>query len=391
MVEKSIIRLMAYLFFIHSTMTIIIGYIPVFYQGQGLTGSQVGLLMAIGPIATIVAQPFWGYMSDKYKSIKRMIILALFGLFLSTAAFLIVDSFYGYMILMFVLYVFVSPTTALGDSLAQQTAIEKKVTFGSIRMWGSLGFAITSLLTGYLLTWIGVNYIMYPMMFMAIIALIIAFGVKDVPQTNKPVTIVDALRLSTNRTLMLFLLFVVFISSTHRANDTYLGLYIVELGGPEAMIGWAWFIGVVAEAAIFATSAYWFKRWSPLTFIILAGGLYTIRWALMGLITNPWFILPLQVTHGLTFGVLYLAAFQFVNHLIPKHLQATGHVLFITIVFGVSGIIGSLVGGYIIELTSMNTLYSLLAISAFVGVICLALFQKLMAGTKNRLGVREIE
>ncbi|MCK0471912.1 MFS transporter [Halalkalibacter sp. APA_J-10(15)] len=374
--EKSAHRLMAYLFFIHSTMTIIVGYIPVYFQAEGLSSSQVGLLMAIGPLATIIAQPFWGYMSDKYKSIKRMLLVAIIGVIISSIMFLFIDSFLGFMVLMFVLFLFISPTTALGDSLAQQTAHVQRISFGRIRMWGSLGFGITSLLTGYLLSIVGVENIMYPMLTMAIISFFFVLNIQDAPQTNKPVTVIDAFKLSMNPALLLFLGCVLFISVTHRANDTYLGLYIVELGGPEAMIGWAWFIGVSTEAIVFATSAYWFRKWSPLTFVIIAGFIYACRWFMLSLLSEPWILLPLQALHGVTFGLLYLTAFQFVNFLIPKHLQATGHVLFITIVFGLSGIIGSLLGGHLIDITSMNQLYVFMSISALFGTCSLIVFKR---------------
>ncbi|MFC0471831.1 MFS transporter [Halalkalibacter kiskunsagensis] len=376
MVNNSVYRLMAYLFFTHSTITIINGYFPVFFKSQGLTGSQVGLLMAIGPSATIIAQPMWGYLSDKYKTIKKMIILALVGVCLTATTFMFVNSYIGYLVMMFILFFFVSPTTALGDSLVQKTSIQQNVSFGRIRLWGSLGFAITSLVVGYVLTWIGVEHILYPLLLMAVIGLVMAFSIKDVPGTNKPVTVLDALKLTTNSSLMLFLLFVIFISVSHRTNDIYLGLYVVELGGPEAMIGWAWFIGVAAEALVFATTAYWYKKWSPLSFVIFAGVLYVFRWMLMGFAWSPWFILPIQISHGLTFGVFYIAAFQIVNKLTPEHLQATGHVLFITVIFGVAGIIGSLLGGYIIELTSIATLYFLISGSALLGTVGLLFFQK---------------
>ncbi|GAE24444.1 permeases of the major facilitator superfamily [Halalkalibacter wakoensis JCM 9140] len=374
--DRSISRLMAYLFFAHSTITIINGYFPVFFQYEGLTGSQVGILMAIGPCATIVAQPMWGYLSDKYKSIKKMILLALSGLCVTIFAFMFVNTYVGYLVAMFILFFFVSPTTALGDSLAQKTSVQKRVSFGRIRLWGSLGFAITSLVVGYVLTWIGIANIMLPMLTMAVGALIIALSIKDVPGTNKPVTIIDALKLSKNGSLLLFLLLVLFISVSHRANDIYLGLYVVELGGPEAMIGWAWFVGVTAEALVFATTAYWYRKWSPLTFVIIAGGFYAIRWILMAFVENPWLFLPIQLTHGLTFAVFYIAAFQIINKLIPEHLQATGHVLFITVIFGLAGIIGSLFGGILIEVTSISTLYMVIAGSALIGTIGLIIFQR---------------
>ncbi|MFC0560445.1 MFS transporter [Halalkalibacter alkalisediminis] len=377
MKNKSVYRLMAYLFFAHSTITIINGYIPVFFKEQGLNGSQVGMLMAIGPFATILGQPMWGYLSDKYQSIKKMILVALIGVVLTVTAFIFVHSYFAYLLIMFSLFFFISPTTALGDSLSQKTAIQKSISFGRIRLWGSLGFAVTSLVVGYVLTAVGIEYIMFPMLFMSLIAFIVALTIKDVPGVNKPVTVIDALKLGINPSLLLFFLFILFISVPHRANDIYLGLYVVELGGPEAMIGWAWFIGVTAEAGIFAMGAFFLKRWSSLSLIVLAGCFYTVRWVLMGFILDPWFILPLQILHGLTFGIFYLAAFQYINKLIPEHLQATGHVLFITVIFGVAGIIGSLLGGNIIELTSISTLYFILGGSALFGTISLFFFQKM--------------
>jgi oligosaccharide:H+ symporter len=372
---RSVYRLMAYLFFAYSTMTIVMSYIPLYFQADGLSGNQVGILMAIGPFATIIAQPFWGYMSDKYKTIKRMIIISACGVVVATFSFMFMSQFYGYLVMMFILFLFLSPLTALGDSLSQKTATLKSVSFGRIRMSGSLGFATTSLLTGYVLLVIGVDHLMIPMLIMATLALIMALSIKDVKGTNKPVTIISALKIGLDRKLMLFLLFVVFISITHRANDSYLGLYIVDLGGVESLIGWAWFIGVSAEALVFATSPLWFKKWQPLTFVAVAGFIYSLRWLLMGLATAPWMILPLQLAHGITFGMFYIAGFQFVNKLIPEHLQATGHVLFITTFFGLSGIFGSLFGGWMIDGFGLEALYYCLAVSALVGAVGLMVFK----------------
>ena len=43
--------------------------------------------------------------------------------------------------------------------------------------------------------------------------------------------------------------------------------------------------------------------------------------------------------------------------LFPDHLQATGHVLFITTFFAFSGIVGSLIGGAMIDLIGVSTMY----------------------------------
>ncbi|MBU8907447.1 MFS transporter [Desertibacillus haloalkaliphilus] len=373
--NRSAFRLMAYLYFAYSTMTIIISYMPVYFQHHGLSGIEVGWLLAVGPFASIFAQPFWAYMSDKYKTIKRVLVVTLIGVLAAAVALFQMNSFIGFMIMMFVLFSFMSPITALGDSLAQKTAQQMQGNFGRIRMWGSLGFAITSLLTGYFLAFFGIEYLWIPFLCVAFVALIMALTVSDVKSTAKPVTLLSAVKLGIHPKLLLFLLIILFVSITHRTNDSFLGIYIVELGGSESLIGLAWFIGVTSEALVLATSAYWFRRFHPLTFILVAGLIYSSRWFLMGMIHDPTFTLVLQVLHGVSFGVFYICAFQFVSKLIPDHLQATGHILFITTFFGLSGIIGSLGGGWVIEEMGVTTLYLILAGFALVGSIGILIYK----------------
>ncbi|WP_100404208.1 MFS transporter [Bacillus solitudinis] len=375
METRSLYRLMAYLFFVYSAMTIVNSYMPVLFRAEGLSGTQVGMLMAVGPFATILAQPLWGYLSDKYKTIKRMIVITLCGVLVSGFIFTFMDSFKGYLIMMFVLFLFITSSTALGDSLSQRTANSRRMSFGKIRMWGSIGFAITSLTAGYILMMVGVQYTMLLMICVATFACILAFTLKDIPVTSKPVTIISALKMGLNPALLIFFPCAMLVSITHRTNDSFLGIYIVELGGPESLIGWSWFIGVATEAVMFATSAWWFKRWHPISFIILSGLLYGIRWMLMSLITVPWMILPLQLIHGVTFGLFYIGGLHFVNRLVPEQFQATGHLLFLTMTLGVCGIIGSLFGGWMIEAFSLQALYIIIGISAFLGAISLTIFK----------------
>ncbi|WP_216827829.1 MFS transporter [Alkalihalobacterium elongatum] len=381
--NRSIFRLMAYLFFAYSIMTIVISYMPVYFRYHGMTAKELGILLAVGPLASIFAQPFWGYMSDKFKTIKRILLIVVAGTFFATLILFQMNNLVGYTVMMFVLFLFLAPVTALGDSLSQKTALQHKVSFGRIRMWGSLGFATVSLLAGYYLTLVGIQHIMFPILVMAIITFLFAVFLNDVKSTNKPVTILNAVKLGANPKLFMFLIIIIFISITHRTNDTYLGIFITDLGGKESLIGWAWFIGVVSEAIVFFAAAFWFRKFNPLTFLMLSAFLYSIRWFLMGTATLPETLLILQALHGVTFGVFYIAAFQIVSKLVPEELQATGHVLFITTFFGISGIVGAFVGGLVIQSTGVAQLYSYLGYLSIIGFFGLMIYKFV---TENRLG-----
>ncbi|WP_370876199.1 MFS transporter [Neobacillus ginsengisoli] len=73
-----------------------------------------------------------------------------------------VNSFWILLLLCAIFFSFMLPVGALGDSLALNTSQLVGTSFGRIRMWGSIGFALTSLLGGQILSRIGVNHLLYP-------------------------------------------------------------------------------------------------------------------------------------------------------------------------------------------------------------------------------------
>ncbi len=357
---------------------------PVFFRENGLTNSEIGTLLAVGPLAAILSQPIMGFISDKYKSIKMTLLICLIGSILISLILIQVSSFIGYVIVLFLFFSFVSSVNPLGDSLAKQTAEEENSSFGYIRMWGSLGFGVSALVVGYILSLIGVSSIFFLILACLVITFLIALSLENPTKVSKKATILDLVKMGTEPKLFIFLFFVMFISITHRTNDNFLGLYILELGGDESYIGVATFIGVATECIVLATGAFWFRRFHETTFIMIAGILYCIRWLLMAIITEPSVVLVLQLLHGVTFGILFLSAFQYTSKILPSHLQATGHVLFYTILFGVSAIIGTLAGGAIIDYFSMQVLYFLMSILAAIGVGLLGIYRlKFSANSKK--------
>ena len=378
--SNSLTPLKMLLFSFHATNTIILSYLPLYLKYKGLNGTEIGWVLAVGPLASIVAQPFWGYMSDKYKTVKRILQICIVGLLVTSVLFFQMDALIAIILMGAVFYFFVTPIGALGDSLAQRRADDLGVSFGTIRMWGSVGFATSSLVIGEVLTRVGIQYMIIPYLFFGTIALIVTFRLTDVKVDSEPVQLKDVTTIIKSKPFVIFLLFIMLLSITHRANDSFMGLYIAQLGGTEGLVGLAWFVGVLTEAAVFATAGFWFRKYHPLIFIIIAGLLYSIRWLIYSWVDNPMYIVALQFTHGLSFGLFYLASFSYVSRLIPKLLQSTGHLIFFATFFGLSGIIGSLAGGALIDSSGGGTLYFGMGILALVGTIFLTIYHVLPYG-----------
>lgn len=372
--NQSTLPLKMLLFSFHATNTIIISFLPLYLGDKGLSGTEIGYVLAIGPLASIFSQPFWGFMSDKYKTIKRILLILIISLLLTSIVFFQMNQLMWILIIGAVLFFFSTPIGALGDSLAQRRADDLNISFGSIKTWGSIGFATSSLLIGQLLAQIGIENMIWPYLFFGTLTLVVIFRLTDVEVVSDPIQFKDLSALVKNKPYLIFLGLILFFTIAHRANDSFMGLYIVELGGSENLVGLAWFVGVVSEALIFASAGWWFKKYQTFVFVIGAGILYTLRWFLFASLEDPMHLIYLQFLHGLTFGVFYTAAFEYITRLIPKLLQSTGHLVFYSVFFGVSGIIGSLVGGTVIDNYSGSTLYIMMGYLSLIGVVLFTIY-----------------
>src|SRR5690625_4012721 len=238
----------------------------------------------------------------------------------------------------------------------------------------SIGFGFSTLSIGEVLTRTGVEYMVWPYVILGSILLIVALKISDVKVDSTPIQLRDINKLVHNKAFFLFLFIMMFITITHRTNDSFIGLYIAGFGGTERLIGIAWFIGVISEAAVFAFAGFWFRRYNPLTFIIIASFLFSIRWFLYGITSDPITIIVLQILHGVTFAIFYFSAFDYVTKIIPQNLQSTGHLVYYSMFFGVSGIVGSLGGGFIYETFNGETLYTTMGILAIIGTFCFIVY-----------------
>lgn len=58
-------RLKYFNFFMYGSWSLLNPFLPVYFQHTGFTALQIGVLMSVGPMISLFANPFWGYWSDR--------------------------------------------------------------------------------------------------------------------------------------------------------------------------------------------------------------------------------------------------------------------------------------------------------------------------------------
>src|SRR5699024_9494410 len=145
------------LFFFHFTNTIIISFLPIYLDFKGLSGTEIGWVLAIGPLASIISQLFWGFLSDKYRTVKWVLIMTFIGMLI-----FIINDFIFIFILCVLCCFFYKPVDAFRDSLAQRQVDLLFISFGSIRTWGFISFVLSSLVIGLFHIIFGVEFMRLP-------------------------------------------------------------------------------------------------------------------------------------------------------------------------------------------------------------------------------------
>jgi PPP family 3-phenylpropionic acid transporter len=143
----SIIRIYFFLWFAGSAF--ISPYLAIFYQGVGLSGFQIGLLSSVGFAVGILAAPRWGHWADRMAAPQRLLQLAIP---LSIAGYLILSRqkmFLPIAGIVIVYSLFSAAQEPIAAALAIRSTRNTGTGFGSVRVWGSLGWSVLVWVAGW--------------------------------------------------------------------------------------------------------------------------------------------------------------------------------------------------------------------------------------------------
>ncbi len=361
-----------------SVLAIFLSFLPVYLAWRNVDPAQIGVMAGMGSFIGIVSQPFWGMVSDKYKTIKRVLLFTLgISIFIGMALFQSAGLMPMFL-LVGLMYFFLLPTDPLTESLNYRLSELYKIPFGSIRMFGAIGYASTSLFVGYAAQFLGMGSLWYLFAGFGLLTFLIACALPDAPAVAKPISVSDLLRFFTYRKTIWFFLLVLIAATPHRTNDNFLGVFIQSLGGSAGMVGQAWFLAAVSEVAFFALSARLLRKGTEIKLITLAAAVYAVRYVLCYLAKDPLWVVWLQLLQGITFAIFYTAAIQYLYEIIPEEWRATGQTVLAVIFFGISGIIGSFAGGWIFDQFGGSQLYLVMSIVSLISCLfSLTLWKKM--------------
>lgn len=355
--QREITTLRIFTFAVFMTAGVVISYLPLYFKTLGFTSVQIGLLYSLGPLISIVSNFVWGVTSDKLRTIKKVLQLLLLSQIITSFILGIATSYGAVIVMLAAFNFFYYPINPLTDSLAIVTTTAHKRSFVSVRVFGSIGFACSALIFGFILGHIGASHTIYVILALGIINLIIGLFITDKQATLRKMEFGGLVQVLAKREVILFFLCVLLLAIAHRINEAFLGLAIVELGGEESIVGWAWTISALSEIPIFFLLSAYGERFKELPLLAIAAGMYVVRLLTAALVQTPFWLMSTQVMHGVTFGIYYFVAIRYLNRVIPDEYRATGMAVYTIVWSSLAGLLSGTIGGPLMESYGKDLVY----------------------------------
>ncbi|KAH7467077.1 putative transporter YwbF [Phytophthora ramorum] len=352
-------------FVVHNYCYSLVAYLPIFFEESDFSKSEIGILLAIPCVCTIIGPPVWGAIADVLHRHKEVLLFCHVTSALLVFAIQFVRSFPLMCVTVFAAYCQFIPTLALLDLAAMKLTGRFGGDFGKQRLYGAFGYGVGGYISGMLAGAIGMKWCFTMMLGVSCISLLLlvwyipaGYGGDDGEPPPKGL-LRSAVKHIFHRPDVLVLFIVALAAGINGGFiDSYLFLNVYDLSEDGSTIV-SVFVAVetLSEIPLFFLSSAMIERFGTamcLTIVVVAFFVRDIVYAYM---EEPWYIVPLEMLHGVTYGLLLAALTTYLYDAAPKGAAGTMIGLLSAFMRGIGAGIASLTGGYIYDDYGVRTMW----------------------------------
>ena len=353
-------------------------YWGLYLQSEHFSATDIGILMSLFQISRIFAPNFWGWLADHTGKRAQWIKLTSF---LGLCGFMAVFWAHGFFWLFFVmaaLSLFTSSTLPLAESLTLAHLATTNGHYSRIRMWGSLGFIVASVVLGFVIDASDIKSILWFLLLVQMTLFVLSYTLPDpklVAHENDHFSIWQVIK---HPNVIALLIGCSLMVTAHGVLYNFYSIYLSQHGYSKGTIGLLWAVGVVCEIGIFMLMPKIMNRYSLKTILITSLALAVLRFSLIGAaIDHLWLLILAQSLHAATFGSFHAASVEVITQFFKGRHQAKGQAIYNSVAYGIGGTIGGISGGYALQYLGGQQTFMLAAIFPLIGLIVIGVGLKL--------------
>lgn len=339
------------------TVTILLEY--------GYTEVQCGYITMLQYLMMTIAGPVYGRMIDRGLSPKKLFIILAAGGIIVTP--LLPVCFAKGFSLTMISFGIISAldfcgATVIDTWINQMTLRDETIDYGMIRSAGSIFYATTAIVSGYLIVPLGINFLFWLHMGSLAVAILLAVTFADPnklpllePDRFAGVDAPDETFAQSIRTMMKNRPFVIFLICgtmyyfATRAVNGFMQVIINYIGGDASTYGVSVFLYCVGEFLLMRLASRLLRRGMklPVLFITATAGL-GLRILLLGVLKTMTGVMLTQILLSVGFASYLRFNIDYVASLFPRQYAGRAILISVAVTQGLGSIIGNLAGGYLL-------------------------------------------
>jgi PPP family 3-phenylpropionic acid transporter len=319
-------------------------------------------------------------MADKFRSIRNIILATMcIGIPLWIVVPLSLKVFLGPLTLLLIVVplgcFFRNPHPSLVDSYIVQRCDRDGLTYGNVRLWGSISYTIASLGFSFILPRAGVETAFYVYGILCVPFIVLMWNFRDLDAGGQRRVLsfrqMGFGRLFKNYYFITFMIFALFIYLPNTTSNAFMPYLMESVGGESAMYGL-----ITGFKALLEVPSLFFMRSLrkrlPLP-ILLAGAaaLYSVEALLYANASSMAHIILIQIFQGLGGGLLIGSSANYLYSLSPPELTSTAQTMNGAI-GATAAILGNLVGGLLIVLVGIRRFYVIVSVTLLCALVFFA-------------------
>lgn len=359
-------------------------YQTVYLQEVGFSASQLGLLNALTSGVSIASLAFWGMVSDRIRSLRKVLITVLVG---GAVLFALIPAIPTglpsspllLLTLIPVVYFFRGSMSPYAENLLVRNANELRLNYGLLRSVGSFLFTAGGLAITALLPLVGVSstfWLSGVMMIPVVILTLLAREPNAQPAQSVPKEKLDLSQLFRNKSYVAFLIFGFLFYIAANCEASFFPYFIQGVGVPTDRYVVVLSYRAFLEIPFLLLMVKLRRRFSLGRLVVAAAVLMAVECVFLGLFANSLMSILLCATFfGLGNGLFIGSSLNYLYELAPSHLKASAQAFF-SAVSSVAGILGNLLGGLVFDAMGAKPFYLFVATLYFLSVGVFLLTQR---------------
>ena len=358
-------------------------FLNLFLSRQNLDGVQIGWILAIGSMITLFAAPIWTRVHSEtgrplvYLQISLILTAAVTIFLCYQTAFIWLAVFYAIRVL------FSAGHLPVSDILALQVTDDTSEGYGSVRVWGSFGWAVIVLGTGWIIQQTTMKSAFFLFSFFMLTG---AFLLSQIRIKPKPVPAANRINSSGYLKLITKMLkspslagvsvMLIIIGIANLGIAQFETLYLDELGAKESLIGIAGMVSSAIEVPGMLWTDRLIRRRKPVIILMIGLVMFCFLRLLVFLFPSVFMIIFTRAAGGIAFSFYTVALIKCIS--LQTRANETGTVLVIltVIIPSIVNIIFTPIAGFAYDRVGVHRLYILSLAGYALGTLVLLLSQK---------------